>query len=198
MKILRDYGAGVGALLVVLGLILRSIVPEKPLYTGSITVFGGVLLIAGLVLNRARVAAALRGRAARAAGASLGYTLVVVAVVVLINWLAGRHHRRFDLTENHDFSLSEQTMKVLGGLPREVSVTSFSRETDPGRTKLQDLLEEYTYRTPKLQVHYIDPDKNPGEVKRYNVTELGTIVVESGKQEARINASDEESLTNAI
>ena len=134
MKVLRDYGLGVGALLVALGLILRDIVPEKPLYTGSITVVGGLLLVVGIVLNRARIGAMLRGRAARAAGVSLGYTLLVVAVVILINFLAGRHHRRFDLTENHDFSLSEQTIKVLGALPREVSVTSFSRETDPGRT----------------------------------------------------------------
>ena len=198
MRFLRDYGVGLGAFLGVLGLILTSIVPEKRSYGLTIAAFGLLLLVAGAVLDRVRIAAALRGRAARAAGASVGYTLTVVAVVILANFLAGRHNRRFDLTENHEFSLSEQTLKVLESLPREVAITSFSRETDPGRQKLQDLLSEYGYRSRKLTVKYIDPDKNPGEVRRYNVTELGTIVMESGKQETRITTSDEEALTNAL
>lgn len=198
MRVLRDYGVGVGALMAVLGLILTSVVPERKTYGLSVAGFGVLLLAAGAFLNRARLAAALKGRAARAASASVGYTLTVVAVVILANFLAGRHNRRFDLTENREFSLSEQTLKVLESLPREVSITSFSRETDPGRQKLQDLLSEYAHRSRKLAIKYIDPDKNPGEVRRYNVTELGTIVVESGKQESRINASDEESLTNAL
>jgi len=198
MKILRDWGVGVGALLAVLGLILDSIVPEKRNLTLSITVFGAALLVAGAVLDRRRIGAALRGRTARAASASIGYTLTVLAVVVLVNFMAGRHHRRFDLTENRDFSLSEQTIKVLEGLSREVTVTSFTRETDPGYQKVKDLLEEYTYRTAKLSVKFIDPDRNPGEVKRYNVTEIGTVVIESGKSETRITTADEEALTNAL
>jgi ABC-type uncharacterized transport system involved in gliding motility auxiliary subunit len=198
MKILRDYGLGFGALCAVIGLILDSIVPEKRHLTLTITLFGAALFLAGVILNAKAIGAALRGRTVRAAGASVGYTLTVLAVVVLANFLATRHHKRVDLTENKDFSLSEQTVKVLEGLPREVTLTSFSRESDPGRQKLQDLLEEYTYRTRKLTVHYVDPDKNPAEVRRYNVTELGTLVIESGKQEQRITSGDEESITNAL
>lgn len=198
MKILRDYGLGFGALCAVIGLILDSIVPEKRHLTLTITLFGAVLFLAGVVLNAKDIGAALRGKRAREASASVGYTLTVLAVVVLANFLATRHHKRLDLTEDKDFSLSEQTIKVLEGLPREVTLTSFSRESDPGRPKLQDLLEEYTYRTRKLTVHYVDPDTNPAEVRRYNVTELGTIVVESGKQEQRITSGDEESITNAL
>ena len=198
MRILRDYGLGLGALMAVLGLILTSIVPERRSYGLAVAGFGVVLLAAGAFLNRAGIAAILRGRAARAASLSVGYTLTVVAVVILVNFLAGRHSRRIDLTENREFSLSEQTLKVLESLPREVVITSFSRETDPGRQKLQDLLSEYAYRSRKLTIKYIDPDKNPGEVRRYNVTELGTVVVESGQQESRVTTSDEESLTNAL
>jgi ABC-type uncharacterized transport system involved in gliding motility auxiliary subunit len=198
MRILREWGIGAGALVAVIGLILQSVAPERRLWTLSITGFGAALFLAGVVLNAAAIGAALRGRRARAASASIGYTLTVLAVVVLANFLATRHHARKDLTENRDFSLSEQTVKVLEGLPREVTLTSFSRDGDPGRQKLQDLLEEYTYRTRKMTVRYVDPDKNPAEVRRYNVTELGTLVVESGKQEQRVNSGDEEAITNAL
>ena len=198
MRILREWGIGFGALVAVIGLILQSVAPERRLWTLSITGFGALLFLAGVVLNAGVIGAALRGRKARAATASIGYTLTVLAVVVLVNFLAAKHHKRIDLTENRDFSLSEQTSKVLDALPREVTLTSFSREGDPGRQKLEDLLEEYTYRTRKLTVRYVDPEKNPAEVKRYNVTELGAIVIESGKQEQRINTGDEESITNAL
>ena len=142
--------------------------------------------------------ALLKGKRARAAGASAGYVLTVLAVLVLANFLAGRHHKRFDLTENQSFSLSEQTVKVLEGLPREVTVTAFFREAEPSKQKLEDLLTEYRYHSPKLTVRFIDPDTHPGDAKRYAITDYGTIILESGKQESRVNAADEESLTNAL
>ncbi|HEU4402773.1 MAG TPA: GldG family protein [Candidatus Polarisedimenticolia bacterium] len=198
MKILREYGGWAGALMVILAILTSLLAPERTTYILSVGGFGALLLVVGLTLNRARVLAVLKGRRARAAGASAGYVLTVLAVVVLVNFLAVRHNKRFDLTENAAFSLSEQTIKVLKALPREVSVTAFYREVEPTRQKLQDLLQEYHYRSPKLSVRYVDPDTNPGEAKRYGITEYGTIVVESGKQESRTNTGDEESLTNAI
>jgi ABC-type uncharacterized transport system involved in gliding motility auxiliary subunit len=198
LRILKEYASGAGAFLIVLALILITLVPERQVLVLSMGGFGVVLLAAGLALNRDRVLAILKGRKARAAGASAGYVLTVLAVVTLANFLATRHHTRFDLTENKAFSLSEQTIKVLESLPREVTLTAFYREVEPTRQKLDDLLAEYRYHSPRLQVEYIDPDKNPGEVKRYGISEYGTMVIESGKQESRINTADEESLTNAL
>ncbi|MEK7283589.1 MAG: Gldg family protein [Acidobacteriota bacterium] len=198
MKFLKSAASGLGALLVALAIILYGLVPGHAEYVLSVGAFGLALLVAGLVLNRDRVAAALRGKRARGAGASAGYVLTVLAVIVLANFLSTRHHRRFDLTENQAFSLSEQTIKVVESLPREVAVTAFYREAEPARQKLEDLLAEYRYHSPKLTVRYIDPDTHPGDAKRYGITEYGTIVIESGKQESRVNAPDEESLTNAL
>jgi ABC-type uncharacterized transport system involved in gliding motility auxiliary subunit len=197
VRLLRDFGVGLGALVTVAGLILNGIVPEGRAWTLSVTAFGVALLVAGLILDRKRVGAVLRGRTARAASASAGYTLAVLAVVVMLNFMAGRNHKRFDLTENEQFSLSEQTNKVLAGLTRDVAVTSFA-PVDPGFQKTRDLLDEYRYRSGHIQVKSIDPDRSPGEVRRYNVTEVGTVVIESGKAETRITTVDEESLTNAI
>jgi gliding motility-associatede transport system auxiliary component len=198
VRVLKDYAGGAGTLLLVIAIILLSLVPERRTYALSVGGFGLVLLVASLVVNRERALAVLRGRKARAATASAGYVLSVAGVLILVNFLAARHHKRFDLTEGGAFSLSEQTVKVLESLPREVTVTAFYREVEPSRQRLDDLLAEYKYHSPKLTVRYIDPDKSPGEVKRYGVTEYGTIVVESGKQESRVNAADEESLTNAL
>ncbi len=198
MGFLKSYGIGFGALLLALAFILSSIVPERRAYVGSIAIFGMVLLVAGLWLDRVRVLALLKGRKVRAAGASAGYALTVLAVVILVNFLAARHHKRFDLTESKEFSLSEQTIKVLESLPREVSVTAFYPDAEPTKQKLEDLLGEYQYHTRRLSVSYIDPYTHPGDAKRYGISDPNTIVVESGKNESRVNTVDEESLTNAI
>ncbi len=198
MKFLKGIGWGLGAILLALAVVVYGMVPEHATYVLAVGAFGLALVVAGLLLNRDRVIAALQGKKARAAGASAGYALTVLAVIVLVNFLSARHHRRFDLTETKSFSLSEQTVKILESLPREVTVTAFYREAEPTRQKLEDLLAEYRYHSPKLSVRYIDPDTHPGDAKRYGITEYGTIVVESGKNESRTSTPDEESLTNAM
>ena len=198
MKFLKGYATGFGALLLALAFILSSLVPERRVYVWSVGVFGTLLLAAGLLLNRDRVVALARGRRARAAGASAGYALTVLAVLLLVNFLAARHHRRFDLTESKEFSLSEQTVKVLESLPREVRVTAFYADAEPTKSKFDDLVGEYQYHTRKLTVQTIDPFTHPGDAKRYGITEASTIVVESGKNESRVTTADEETLTNAI
>ena len=124
MRFLKSAAGGLGALLIVLAIILSGLVPEHATYVMVVGGFGLALFLTGLVLNRDRVVAILKGKRARAAGASAGYILTVLAVLVLVNFLAARHHKRFDLTENQSFSLSEQTIKVVEGLPREVTVTA--------------------------------------------------------------------------
>ncbi len=197
MRILKEYGVPAGALILVLSIVLGTQVAESWI-PWTMRGFGALLLAAGVVLDRERIVAALRGRKARAAGASLGYILTVFAVLVLVNFLAGRHHARIDTTENQAFSLSEQTIKVLQGLPREVTITTFFRDGEPAGQKLQDLLKEYNIHSSRLVTRQIDPDRSPGDVKRYNITEYSSIVVESGKSESRTTIGDEEALTNAI
>ena len=198
MKAIRDYGVGIGLLLLVAAFILNTFGLEARTYVLALAGAGLLLLLAGLGADRKRVVALLTGRRGRAAGASIGYSLVVLAVVVLINFLAGRHHTRLDLTEGRLFSLSEQTIRVLEGLPREVTVTAFFQDGEPTRQKLQDLFDEYRYRTDRLQVRFVDPDKNPAEARRYDVKEYGTIVLESGERESRVSVAEEEAITNAL
>src|SRR5258706_2442353 len=164
---LKRFGAALGAVLVVIALVIEILVPERQVAFWTIGLFGALLLIGGLVLNRSAVRATLGGKKARAAGGSLGYTLTVLVVLALVNFLAIRHHKRFDLTEGGQFSLSEQTIKVLESLPREVSVTAFYPDAEPTKQKFDDLMEEYKYHSHKLTVRNIDPFTHPGDAKRY-------------------------------
>jgi ABC-type uncharacterized transport system involved in gliding motility auxiliary subunit len=63
---------------------------------------------------------------------------------------------------------------------------------------MENLLKLYAYHSGHIKYEFIDPDKNPGLVKRYSVTQDGTTVIEAGDKEGRITTTTEEDLTNAL
>ena len=124
--------------------------------------------------------------------------IVVLGILIFVNLLAYRHKHRFDFTEQSLYSLAPQTLKIISNLPREVKITGFFVPDSRNKMKVQNLLDGYLEKTGKIEITYINPDKNPAIVKRYGVTLDGTIVLESGEQETKVNTVNEESLTNAL
>lgn len=130
------------------------------------------------------------------AGAGI-FTILTLAVIVMINLISARHHKRFDLSAEGEFSLSLQTVKALKSLTDDVNVYAFIRQDKVKEAR--DLLEGYAYESPKFKFEIVDPDKKPALAKKYSVREYDTYVVElSGGRKEVMNKLDEENLTNAI
>ena len=51
------------------------------------------------------------------------YILVILAVLVVANFLANRYDKSYDATANKQFSLSDQTVKAVKGLKKDVTVS---------------------------------------------------------------------------
>ncbi|MDD8026906.1 MAG: GldG family protein [Acidobacteriota bacterium] len=124
--------------------------------------------------------------------------VLILAILALINVLGARHHKRFDFTEAKVHSLSDQSITVAKALTQDVQIKAFFREGNYGRARLEDLLRIYAYHSPRIKYEFIDPDKNPGLVKRYEVTQDGTSIFECGKRDTRITETTEEAVTNAV
>ena len=115
------------------------------------------------------------------------FVLVVVTLGLLggANYLASRHTKRFDLTKDQRYSLSDQTRKVLAGLKDEVKLTYFQRQRDMARG--QDRLAEYQALSPKLKVEYVDPIQSPAKAQAYDVrAPWPVLVVEKGDKRAAL------------
>ena len=70
---------------------------------------------------------------------SVGLTVVILAVLSAINFLANRYDKSWDSTANKQFSLADQTIKYVKGLKSDVKVTYFGNtETF---TNARDLLD---------------------------------------------------------
>src|SRR5262252_6432244 len=112
------------------------------------------------------------------------YLIVVLAILGAANWLANRHNKSIDSTSNKKFSLSDQTIKVVKELKKDVTITDYDKTSS--FTTARDLLDRYGNLSPKLHVVYLDPDKKPQIAKAAGVRSYGQVIVDSGtkKEEA--------------
>src|SRR5271169_3224421 len=138
----------------------------------------------------------VRTRQTKYAAYATIYILVILAVIVVANFLANRYNKTFDATANKRYSLSDQTKKVVGDLKQDVTVRYFDRST--GMTAAKDLLDRYANLSTKLHVQYVDLLKNPTVARAANVTREGEAVVEVGSRHEDAKTFDEEGVTGAL
>jgi len=128
---------------------------------------------------------------------------LVLIIIVMINLIVGNYDLKADLTKNKIHTLSEQSTKVVRGLDNEVVLKAFLNPTQI--PDFENIFSKYTYYSKKLKREFIDVDKDPLLVQKYNIRTAGTVVVESGERNVRVenltgpdDPKLEEKLTNAI
>src|SRR6266571_7954457 len=124
------------------------------------------------------------------------YLLVILAILGAANWLANRHNKSIDSTSNKKFSLSDQTIKVVKGLPKDVTITDYDKTSS--FTTARDLLDRYGNLSSKLHVVYLDPDKKPQVAKAAGIRSYGQIIVDSGTKKEDAKSLTEEEVTGAL
>ena len=88
---------------------------------------GAALILAHLLLRWDEISRRVGRRQMKYGANTAVLVLVVVVILGALNYLVSRHTKRWDLTKNQRYSLSDQTKKVLGGLKEDVKVTYFQR-----------------------------------------------------------------------
>ncbi|MEO5956173.1 MAG: DUF4350 domain-containing protein [Nitrospiraceae bacterium] len=188
----------VGMALAVAGAVGYSLAPEKlwlvTLMEGSALL---CLILFGVVHFGSLKAFSTR-RSTRMGANSLLMILLFISILAIVNFLAARHSIRWDLSENQNFSLSPQTHRVLRNLPREVLVTVFTREKDPGYQSYKERLDSYRQASSKITVEFVDPERQPKIAQTYGISRTDTAVFESGGHTVRITAPSEVELTGAF
>ncbi len=198
METLKKTLNYVGLGLIFLALVSLRIWPYRKTVPLIIALVGLVSIMVYIFLNLSALKRSVSRKSFLYSSNLLLIIVLVLAILVLVNYFFARHHHRFDFTEAKLHSLSDQSVKVLKGLKDEVLLKCFFRETHYNRNKMENLLKNYAYHSKKIKYEFIDPDKNPGLVKRYEISQDGTTILECGDKENRITTSTEEDLTNAI
>ena len=187
------------ALALITSAIVGGIVwPQKKALVLVIGGLGLLALAAHIGFNLDSLKQSFRRKSFLYSGNLLLVIVLVLAILGLANYFLSKNNYRMDFTVAKLHSLSDQSVTVLKNLKTDIAFKCFFREGNYGRAAMQNLLKIYAYHTGKVKVEFIDPDKNPGLVKRYDVTQDGTTIIEAGDKESRITTTTEEDVTNAL
>ena len=138
----------------------------------------------------------IKARQTKYAAYAVTYIVIVIAAVVVANVLADRYNKSYDSTANKRYSLSDQTGKIVKDLKQNATITYFNQSTHFREGK--DLLDQYANLSPKLQVKYVDPDKDPELAREAGIRNLGTAVVQLGAKKEEAKSMTEEGITGAL
>ncbi len=159
--------------------------------------WGGLVCVLAYTLGQWREIAKVFARRQTRYGTLMSVSiLVVLGILVAINYIGTKQNKRWDLTANQQFSLSDQSRNVAAKLDAPMQVQVFAQ--DQQFPRFQERMKEYQYASSKISTEYIDPEKKPSVAKQNNVDRMPTIIFNYKGRSERVNADGEQDLTNAI
>jgi ABC-type uncharacterized transport system involved in gliding motility auxiliary subunit len=159
--------------------------------------WGGLVCVLAYTLGQWReIARVFSRRQARYGTLAATSVLVVLGILIAINYIGKVQNKRWDLTANKQFSLSDQSRNVLAKLDSPLQVQVFAQE--PEFSRYQDKMKEYEYASKKVTTEYIDPDKRPQIAKQNQIQQYGTIVFSYKGRTERVTTDTEQDITNGV
>lgn len=196
MKKYSSIFGWVGLLLVIAGLVRYYLEGVFTWMENAALIVGTLGIVIYLVFNFVALKEKLLSRSTLQTTNAVFMSLIVVAVLGLINFISGQHVYRYDTTAAKIFSLADQTKKVLNSLKADLHVTAFYKAE--GESKIKDLFDEFSKVSPKFSYEFVDPDRKPEIAKSMGITAYETSVIRYGLKDEKITTATEEDLTNAI
>lgn len=138
----------------------------------------------------------LKARQTRYTAYAFVYIVIVLVAVVVANVLADRYDKSWDTTKNKQYSLSEETTKLVKGVKEPITITYFNQATRFGQGR--DLLDEYKDLSPNVHIDYVDPEKDPMVAREDGVQNFATAVVQVGDKKEIAASMDETGITGAL
>ena len=174
----------------------RTIDPRWDSYALAAAIAGFVCVLLYTLGQWREIVRMFQRRQTRLGTMALTGVLAVLGILIIVNMLVKDHGKRWDLTKNRIYSLSDQTVKILTNLDAPVKIMLFARE--PDFPTYRDRLDEYAHASSKVTVEYIDADKKPAVAKQYQVESYGTTAFEYKGRVERVTANTEQDLTNGL
>ena len=185
---------GFAAVLAAVG--IRFGYPAKDQYATYFAYAGLVCLLIYILGQWREIAKMFSRRQARYGTLAAVSVVVVLAILGAINYIGSKQNKRWDLTANKQFSLSDQTRNVLQKLDAPLNVAVFTKEND--FQPFRDKLREYEYVSKKVVTEYVDPDKKPAIASQNQIQAYGTILFKYKDRSERITSDNEQDITTAI
>lgn len=129
--------------------------------------------------------------------------LLVMALLVIINFLAIRNPKVWDVSQNKVHSLSPQSIQLIQQLKSDVYVKFFyekgTAESEAGRKQFTTLIHRYQDYSDRIKLEFVEVNENPEQAQKYGVREgRGVVFVDYEGRHARVDKVDEQEVTSAL
>ncbi len=145
---------------------------------------------------------AMTGRQAKYGSNALILVIAFLGILVVINYLAYKNTKRWDLTEDQSNTLAKETVDVLKSLPDKVVAKAFfttNSAVTASKENAKTLLDKYVYDgAGKFQYEFIDPNNDPAAATDAGISSDGTIVLYLGNTRRSITSISETEITGAM
>ncbi len=151
-----------------------------------------------IIFDPKKVREFITGRQAKYGSNALIMSIAFAGIIIVINYLVNNNSFRWDLTENKEHTLVPESINTLESLSEPVTAEAFFTSyysTDTAKS----LLDSFAYESDgNFSYEFIDPEKNPIEAQRAEVTRDGTIVLYMGEQKETVTFVSEKEITTAL
>jgi ABC-type uncharacterized transport system involved in gliding motility auxiliary subunit len=175
---------------------IRYFLPARDQYATYLA-WAGLACMALYIASQWReILGYFKTRQARYGTLAASSIFIALGILIAINYIGKRENKRWDLTANKQFSLSDQSRNYLSKLDAPLNIHVFAQ--DVAFAGFRDRLKEYEYASKQVKAEYVDPDRNPAVAQQYKVEQYGTIVFEYKGRTERVTSDTEQDITNAI
>ncbi|HEY0704849.1 MAG TPA: Gldg family protein [Candidatus Acidoferrales bacterium] len=192
--------ATLGVAMLIAGYLRYAIQGEFLTFSKGLLIAGAVSLLAAIVIGFGGLITFFSKRSSQQGANTSVLALAVIAILVVANFVGYRHHKRFDLTTEKLYTLSDQTRQIVSTLPKDLTVIRFDKTPNAG---FDDLMAEYRSVGPHFKSQTVDPNQKPEIAASYGASHLGDVFVGYGDRKARVEAGAqgevaEQDVTGAI
>ena len=89
----------------------------------------------------------------------------VIALLVMVNYLAARHYHRWAWSSNAQSQLAPLSLRVLNAVTNPVKVTLYFEKDNPVYSMCWNLLKAYRDANPQIQIESVDYINEPGKAE---------------------------------
>ncbi len=121
---------------------------------------------------------------------------LLIAGLMLLNVLGNNFYKRFDLTQDKRFTLSEQAKEIVEKIDSPIVVDVFLKGNFPPefrklQTETKQLLEEFSAYNSNIKFEFVDPTEKGNEAfqsqfEKFGLTPAQVSVTEKGKQSTEL------------
>jgi ABC-type uncharacterized transport system involved in gliding motility auxiliary subunit len=121
---------------------------------------------------------------------------LVLFLAVMVNYLGFEHYKRWDLSRDKKYALSDKSKRFLDTVKGKIRLTVFFGANNPIAADVQNLLTEYQYAAKgKIDVENIDPERSLSRAKevfdKYKViSDESLVIVDYDGRNKTVKASE--------